>query len=120
MHYNARMKRRRSPRIHEFTPPRRRRTEFNEGQKQTIMDRDEWKCVYCGDLATQVDHVVPVSRGGPSIEGNGVASCNSCNRRKGGKLGILILTRGFYWLLTKGENIDWLDELAASNELSQL
>jgi len=49
-------------------------------------------CLYCGkdleDLpaaAVQVDHVVPLVRGGSSSSGNLVLCCATCNSRKGNK-----------------------------------
>jgi 5-methylcytosine-specific restriction endonuclease McrA len=43
-------------------------------------------CVYCGQLATSIDHVWPTSRGGPDIESNLVPACHSCNSRKNDRL----------------------------------
>lgn len=42
-------------------------------------------CVYCGSLATEADHRIPVIRGGSDHESNLVPACRSCNRRKGSK-----------------------------------
>lgn len=39
-------------------------------------------CVYCGDVATQVDHVIPRSQGGTSELVNLVPCCQPCNRDK--------------------------------------
>lgn len=51
----------------------------------------KWKrrgvhCAYCPELATTVDHAVPLVRGGTNYEGNLVPCCRSCNSRKGGRL----------------------------------
>jgi 5-methylcytosine-specific restriction endonuclease McrA len=43
-------------------------------------------CIYCGDDATQVDHVIPLARGGQHRIGNLVPSCARCNQSKGAKL----------------------------------
>ena len=48
------------------------------------------RCVYCGtclelDSAT-LDHVYPVSKGGPHVLGNLVSACGGCNRMKGDML----------------------------------
>ena len=43
-------------------------------------------CVYCGQPATCLDHVRPLSRGGEEAERNLVAACERCNKRKGFKL----------------------------------
>ena len=48
------------------------------------------RCVYCGtclELASAtLDHVYPVSRGGPHVLGNLVSACGPCNRMKGDML----------------------------------
>lgn len=45
-------------------------------------------CVYCAstDGPFEIDHVVPVSRGGSSDAGNLVLACRPCNRSKRDKL----------------------------------
>lgn len=43
-------------------------------------------CVYCGGEATEIDHVIPISRGGKHSIGNIVSSCQSCNQKKSTKL----------------------------------
>lgn len=50
-----------------------------------ILARDGYICGYCGSEATQVDHVVPVSKGGSNDEHNLIASCSRCNRLKSDK-----------------------------------
>jgi 5-methylcytosine-specific restriction endonuclease McrA len=47
------------------------------------MVRDNFTCRYCGARATEVDHVSPESRGGPTVAWNLVAACGPCNRSKG-------------------------------------
>lgn len=44
-------------------------------------------CFYCGQKSDrlEVDHVMPVSRGGTSAADNLVASCRACNASKGAK-----------------------------------
>jgi len=39
-------------------------------------------CVYCLSVATEVDHVVPFSRGGSNDISNIVPACESCNSSK--------------------------------------
>jgi len=49
-------------------------------------------CHYCGQTADQVDHVVPISKGGdPMSWENMVASCKSCNTSKGDRSQALFL-----------------------------
>jgi 5-methylcytosine-specific restriction endonuclease McrA len=56
--------------------------------RKAVLARDAWTCQYCGSRkpGLTVDHVIPRSRGGTSVWENIVASCASCNRRKGSHL----------------------------------
>ena len=47
-----------------------------------IFNRSNGKCVYCGAKATEIDHVVPRSKGGTNSVYNLVASCRACNQMK--------------------------------------
>jgi hypothetical protein len=49
-----------------------------EHLKQKILDRDQI-CVYCGDYATEVDHVVPWNYVHCNDEDNFVGACRDCN-----------------------------------------
>ena len=51
--------------------------------KRWVLQRDNYTCFYCGDLALQVDHVIPRIHGGRDIPSNLVASCARCNNLKG-------------------------------------
>ena len=43
-------------------------------------------CIYCGSMEKiEIDHVIPLSRGGNHSIGNLVPSCQYCNRSKGSK-----------------------------------
>lgn len=48
------------------------------------------RCVYCGAVLelqdATLDHVYPLSQGGPHAAGNVVAACARCNRMKGDML----------------------------------
>ena len=56
-------------------------------KREAIFERDEWRCVYCGEqfaaAALTVDHVQPQVRGGDNSGGNVVTACATCNLRKG-------------------------------------
>lgn len=58
--------------------------------RKNIFFRDRNRCQYCGGkFATSdlnLDHVVPLSRGGKSMWQNVVCCCVRCNSRKGGLL----------------------------------
>lgn len=86
-------------------------THFRPDQVKSIWKRDGGICIYCGSPAQQIDHVVPVAKGGKSIKSNGVCVCRKCNYKKRDKLDQEFLTRGIFWLLQQGENLDWLDNL---------
>ena len=47
-----------------------------------VLRRDNNVCQYCGGEAHEVDHVVPVSRGGSHLLSNLAASCKGCNASK--------------------------------------
>ena len=53
--------------------------------KSAVLKRDCYKCGYCGDKASTIDHIVPVSRGGSSTWEGTTAACFRCNNRKGSK-----------------------------------
>ena len=40
------------------------------------------KCTYCGNIGGEVDHVIPLTRGGTDSIGNLVSACRSCNASK--------------------------------------
>ena len=52
-----------------------------------ILRRDKYVCQYCGacgpNVELEVDHKIPASKGGKTIESNLVTSCIECNRGKG-------------------------------------
>jgi 5-methylcytosine-specific restriction endonuclease McrA len=57
---------------------------------QEIFERDGGRCRYCGVALDpknwHLDHIIPVSRGGPHTRINACASCPTCNLKKSNKL----------------------------------
>jgi 5-methylcytosine-specific restriction enzyme A len=53
--------------------------------RRRVLARDGYRCRLCGRPAVEVDHVMPVARGGPSDEANLRALCQRCNRAKGSR-----------------------------------
>jgi 5-methylcytosine-specific restriction endonuclease McrA len=57
--------------------------------RHNVFTRDDFTCQYCGDRPPRaqlnLDHVIPRAQGGRTTWENIVASCVSCNRRKGGR-----------------------------------
>jgi 5-methylcytosine-specific restriction endonuclease McrA len=60
----------------------------------TIFSRDKWRCQICGvktpkrlrgkhvDTSPELDHIIPISRGGPHAHDNLQCLCRSCNASK--------------------------------------
>lgn len=55
----------------------------------SVFDRDGFTCVYCGRqppvVVLQIEHVIPVSKGGTNDEGNLRTACVDCNLGKAAK-----------------------------------
>ena len=51
--------------------------------RKLVMERDKYTCVYCGNPAQEVDHVIPQHLGGHDYPSNLVAACKRCNYIKG-------------------------------------
>lgn len=52
--------------------------------RAAVFARDDYTCSYCGarGVRLECDHVIPVSRGGPSEMSNLATACFPCNRSK--------------------------------------
>lgn len=58
--------------------------------RKQIMERDHYTCQICGkhmpdEVGLQIDHIVPVARGGKTVPSNLRVLCNKCNGRKGAR-----------------------------------
>ena len=63
-------------------------------QRLLVLARDGYTCVYCGDDATQTDHVISLRDGGDPISlENLVSSCKRCNQLKGARSQAVFLAR---------------------------
>lgn len=63
--------------------------------RKHILERDNYTCRQCGistyaepHLLLEVDHIIPVSKGGMTTEDNLQTLCWRCNRTKGAKLNV--------------------------------
>lgn len=61
--------------------------------RQHIKERDGFTCKYCGasvqkepNLLLEIDHIIPLSKGGMTTEENLQTLCWRCNRKKGSKI----------------------------------
>lgn len=66
---------------------------MNSRLREKIKARDNYTCQKCGisitdepHLLLEIDHIVPISRGGVTVESNLQTLCWKCNRSKGSKL----------------------------------
>ena len=63
------------------------RVTWPKGLKQRLMRRQNNTCVYCGNRriasSMDIDHIIPVVRGGSNDESNLQVICRLCNQRKG-------------------------------------
>jgi len=84
--------------VDAMKPPRIRATSTERGYNYAwrkirlqILDRDNWRCHYCGKNVTgsdaTVDHLQPLSKFGATTDPSLlVTACRSCNSRKKDKL----------------------------------
>lgn len=58
--------------------------------RYSILERDKFTCQYCGrkspDVALEIDHIIPVSKGGSDYPSNLITACFDCNNQKRNKL----------------------------------
>lgn len=61
--------------------------------RESIKERDHYTCCNCGNstltepnLLLEIDHIIPVSKGGLTEESNLQTLCWKCNRSKGNKI----------------------------------
>lgn len=67
------------------------RGKMNDGLRYNILRRDGFRCRLCGRTARdgvklEVDHIIPISRGGKTTYDNLQTLCKECNRGKGAKM----------------------------------
>jgi 5-methylcytosine-specific restriction endonuclease McrA len=68
---------------------------YESVSRKVVYDRDEWTCYLCGvvvvrsstyrDDQASIDHVLPLSKGGPHTYSNVKTCCMLCNSTKGDK-----------------------------------
>ena len=63
-------------------------------QRIRVLKRDGYICAYCGQEADQVDHVIPINKGGTDHPDNLVAACMFCNSSLGDR------TKHITWIIS--------------------
>ena len=70
--------------VHGTRDPRL--TRKYKAQRLVVLARDGYTCVYCGQDANTVDHIVSIKAGGDPISlDNMIACCKRCNSSKGSR-----------------------------------
>lgn len=60
------------------------RARASKKMRLSILSRDHFKCKYCGStLNLEIDHIIPISKGGKSEYNNLQTLCHRCNINKG-------------------------------------
>lgn len=62
------------------------RAKVSKELRQEIFERDGYTCVNCGSTkkeSLEIDHIMPISKGGKTEPGNLQTLCHDCNIRKG-------------------------------------
>lgn len=90
---------------------------FSKRQRRILAWCSGGKCERCGiEISNEfhADHIVPFSRGGPTVLRNGQALCKECNLKKGSTVINLrpwqkeVLIKSLNWLLEKREDRHFL------------
>jgi len=72
-----------------YSSIRRTKKKLGDVAQVTVLDLKKMKlknCLYCNGPAEQIDHIIPLARGGRHSIGNLTAACKKCNQSKGSKL----------------------------------
>ena len=66
------------------------RSMMTKALRRQIMQRDNYTCKICGkqmfdEVGLQIDHIIPIVKGGKTVPSNLRVLCSKCNARKGSK-----------------------------------
>lgn len=74
--------------------------------RERILDRDGRKCAQCGStVKLEIDHIIPISKGGREDEDNMQVLCQKCNRTKHNKADY-----SKYFNITKNKNYIFINK----------
>lgn len=60
----------------------RKRGRAAQADRLRILKRDEGRCKICRGIATQVDHIIPLFKGGDDTDANKQGICTKCHNKK--------------------------------------
>lgn len=66
----------------EIERRKKERKKLTNEYNKRILNRDNYLCYYCNDVAVTADHKTPISKGGFTTDENLVACCKFCNNIK--------------------------------------
>lgn len=72
------------------------RIKLTPKKKEEILDRDARRCIYCGEEATVIDHIIPWDWAHDNSDNNLVAACQNCNHMAGDKIFDSLATKAAY------------------------
>ena len=55
---------------------------YNKNLRDFVFNKTKGRCSYCGEKATEIDHIVSKSKGGSNSTHNLTPACRSCNEKK--------------------------------------
>lgn len=65
---------------------KQQRKRLTNAAKEKIFIRDKYECQYCGSKEDlEVDHIIPLSKGGNNEDDNLITACHTCNKLKSDK-----------------------------------
>lgn len=78
--------------IYQLGLKAKERKKMTANLRKFILERDDYTCQYCGkslhddyNLKLEVDHIIPIDKGGKTDPSNLQTLCRKCNRSKGSK-----------------------------------
>jgi hypothetical protein len=95
-----------------------------ESLRRVVMERASFRCEYClspMEFATQrfqIDHILPVSKGGLSNSDNLALACNGCNNHKHNKIAGFDAINGTDVLLFDPRTQPWHEHFAWGVDLA--
>lgn len=88
----------------------------SQSKRERILSEYNYLCVYCGDAASEVDHILPYSYKINNSDSNLVASCKICNLIAGSKIFDNFSLKKSY-ILGERKSIKWRRKIGANKSL---